>query len=272
MLFWFHLLFAIAFVVPLAIMGSICPNVKEEYDALSSGRKKLIAAMPYIAMGIVWIFPIGNAIIRADSFFSFYNRLSLELATASFLNIFIFLSGTKTGKMVESGRWAPYVLFVGYTFIKNFTLNGFWMGILAEALALVTLAVFATIAFIFGETTSMKTKAQIEKEEKELEVWRQKQAREAAYQREKAAEAARFLEAVEARKRAAGYTTGSYSSSSYSSSSGRSDDDEPGINRCCIKCRYYSGGVCNCSGTSSYQRQIFDPYSESCGYFYNSYR
>lgn len=265
MLFWFHLLFTIAFIAILAVTGTICPNVKEEYDALSSGKKTLIAAMPYIAMGLIWIFPLGNAILRADSFFSFYNRFSLELATASFLNIFIFLSGTKTGKMVESGRWAPYVLFVVYTCIKNFVINGFWMGILAEALALITLAVFAGIAFIFGESTSMKTKAQIEKEDREMEVWRQKQAREEEYQRERAARLARMAPA-------APKTTYSSSSGSDSSDRSSSSDNDRGIRYCCINCRYYGGGICNCKGTSSYERQIFDPYSESCGYFHSSYR
>lgn len=270
MLFWFHLIYTIVFVGFLFVSGFLCPSEKEKYDLLSSGRKKLIAAMPYILMAIVWIFPLGNAILRADSFLSFYSRFSLELATASFFNLFIFWSCTKTGEMIDDCDWVPYLLYICYTLIKNFALNGFWMGILAEVLAIVTLIVFWIICTILQGAITPKTKEEREQDAKATADFRAQMA----YERENAhilEEQARIQAEKDARTHEAyerivlgKKTTRSYSSYSDDSSSGSSDRGT----KCCINCCYHYGGVCNCKGTRYYLSPITDPWSEGCAYFY----
>lgn len=257
MLFWFHLIYLIVFIGMIIATACICPQEKEKLDCSSKGRKKLIAAIPYIFMGAVWLFPLGNAIIRADSFLSFCNRFSLEFITASFLNLMIFFICTKTGKMLKGYEWVPFVLFFGYTLVKNFAFNGFWMGLLAQALAIATLIVFALITLVLNVFLSPKTKAELEQEAKEQKM--QEQQRMQEYERARANSPYRYTIST--------VPTGNYSSSTSSSSSNSSSSNDRGA-RVCRFCYHYQGGTCNCEYSHYYKKSIWDPDSNGCNYYY----
>jgi serine phosphatase RsbU (regulator of sigma subunit) len=192
---------------------------------------------------------------------------------------------TGPGSRLKKLQWLPYVAFFLYTLIKNIRThdNLIWI-LLAEALALLTLAVFAIVSlFVVQCPYNLPTAAEKEVEDAKLRAEFQERKRREAEELEKlraenrAAEQARLQaekdrrthEAYErivlGKKPRASDTSYGTSGDSYDYIDKRERVGASGLS-CCDNCRYYDGNYCTCQESLSYNTKILTATAYVCGY------
>ena len=120
MVFLWHLIYTVAFVVYFAAATSTYPETKDDIREASSGKQFYLRLIPFIIMGLIYLFPLIDSSVQTNSIEGFINRFTLEFITASFANMIIFLNCTDFAtKKAEKLKWFPYVGFIVYTLIKN---------------------------------------------------------------------------------------------------------------------------------------------------------
>ena len=282
MVFLWHLIYAVVFVIYFFAATSTYPETKEDIREASYGKQFYLRLIPFIIMGLIYLFPLIDSSVQTNSMESFINRFTLEFITATVANMIIFLNCTEFAtKRAEKLKWFPYAAFIVYTLIKNVkTHNNIFMIILAEAWGLVVLAAFAFLAFIFKDTFTVPTRAEKAEADAKWEAEHKKLEEENRKQREYEAWKASLYPNSSKNTSNNSYTSKSSSSSSSYSSSGRkgffealAEEQEEkktlGFERDgkqCHNCRYFDGDVCTCQYSGSYNKSIYNPHSSSCGY------
>ena len=278
MVFLWHLIYTVVFAVYFIIATTTYPETKEDIRESSSFKQLYLRLIPFIIMGLIYLFPLIDSSVQTDSLEGFINRFTLEFITASFANMIIFLNCTDFAtKRAEKLKWFPYAAFIIYTLIKNIkTHNNIFMIILAEAWGIVVLAAFAFLAFTLKDTFTVPTRAEKAEADAKWEAEHKKWEEENRKQRE--------YEAWKAQFRPASTNNTSNSKNSYSSSeekqgffsslvdgiseyyNEKGETGEAKYGKCCKNCSHYDGSTCDCQYSSSYGKSIWSPDTTSCGY------
>ena len=278
MVFLLHLIYAVIFAVYFAAVITTYPETKEDIRESSSVKQLYLNLIPFIFMGLIYLFPLIDSCVQTDSMEGFINRFTLEFITASFANAIIFFNCTNFAtKKAEKLKWLPYVGFIIYTLIKNInTHDNIFMIILAEVWGIVVLVAFAFFAYMLKDTFTVPTRAEKAEEDAKMEARAKRWQEENRKQRE--------YEAWKAQFRPASTNNSSNSNNSYSSTeekkgffsslsdaaseyyNEKGDTSEAKYGKCCQNCRHYDGDTCDCQYSSSYGKSIWSPSSTSCGY------
>ena len=279
-----HGVYLIVFVVMLFKAPRSVDTV-EAFQALPISEKRAIYRSPWLFMLLVLVFPFLDCFVLTSSTEAFLARLWPELITAGFFLVMLFFR-TKPGSSLKKLQWLPYVAFFLYTLIKNIRThdNLIWI-LLAEALSLLTLAVFAAVSLVVVPCPyNLPTAAEKEVEDAKMRAEFQERKRREAEELEKlraenrANEQAR-LQAEKDRRTHEAYeriVLGKKPSSSYGASYGSSGSSYDYSDRrervgasgisCCDNCRYYDGSCCTCRESLSYNETILTARAYVCGY------
>ena len=278
-----HGVYLIVFVMML-FKGPRSVETVEAFQALPISEKREIYRSPWLFMLLVLVFPFLDSFVLTSSTEAFLARLWPELITAGFFLVMLFFR-TGPGSRLKKLQWLPYVAFFLYTLIKNIRThdNLIWI-LLAEALSLLTLAVFAIVSlFVVQCPYNLPTAAEKEVEDAKLRAEFQERKRREAEELEKlraenrAAEQARLQaekdrrthEAYErivlGKKPRASDTSYGTSGDSYDYIDKRERVGASGLS-CCDNCRYYDGDYCTCQESLSYNSKILTATAYVCGY------